>query len=122
MSKPLRTYAVQFALVAMLLRALVPAGWMPVASQGVPLVVCTAQGLQTIDIGTHKPADHAPARTSHDVCPFAAAASLAPPQSEAVLSQPALIASAVALSLTEGRPQATTQFHPQSPRAPPATA
>ena len=121
MNKSLRNFAVQLALAAMLLRALAPAGWMPATTPGISLVVCTAQGLQTIHLGSQEPANHAPMR-AHDVCPFAAAANLAPPQLADSIVSPTLIASVIAIHDRRADPASAAQFQPHSPRAPPTIA
>jgi hypothetical protein len=75
----IRPTATRLALVAMLLRALVPAGWMPGTANGSPLVLCTANGLvQVLDASLapmpdDAPASHSPAADGN--CPFGAAAS-----------------------------------------------
>jgi len=68
---------VHLALVAMLLRALLPAGWMPAAissADASPFVICTVDG------PLHAPAKHAPAQDHAGTpCIFAAAAHLSSP-------------------------------------------
>lgn len=75
LSRPVAAYML---LLAMLVRGLVPAGWMPASSGGAPLAICTLHGLQIVDTapkGQPSPQrDTAPA--AHDICPFAAAAHL----------------------------------------------
>ena len=49
MTAIVRSFAVTLALSAMLLRALLPAGWMPdLAGTGAPLVICTVDGLHHV--------------------------------------------------------------------------
>jgi hypothetical protein len=121
-----RFAAIHLALAAMVLRALLPAGWMPGASAGTPLVVCTMNGPEQIMLGADgKPLKHQPSKDDvrhHDMCPFAAAASLATPSAPAT---PALPGYAVLIPqrLANGYLAASAQRHtPQSPRAPPAFA
>jgi hypothetical protein len=66
------------ALTAMLLRALLPAGWMPNPDglAGAPLVICSMSGAQHAHPATNR--GHAPQDNSGKICPFAAAAHLAP--------------------------------------------
>ena len=71
---PPRSAAVALALIAMLLRALLPDGWMP-SGQSAPFTICSVA-----------PANHAGDKPSqpgqehrHAPCAFAAAAPLAPP-------------------------------------------
>jgi hypothetical protein len=83
-----RSLAVTLALSAMLLRAVVPAGWMPntAASDASPFTICSIDGAH------HAPTHQDPARGSQDehgfTCPFAAIAHLAPPQLPLALPQP----------------------------------
>jgi hypothetical protein len=83
-----RSLAVTLALCAMLLRAVVPAGWMPnlVTADAAPFAICSVDGLH------HAPVHQDPARGSQDehgfACPFAAAAHLAPPLLPPALAQP----------------------------------
>jgi len=80
-----RRLAVVFALAAVLVRAVVPVGWMPSTqlSSGVPIVICTVSGEQHIllDADGHP----IPGGEKHDAnrgqapCAFAAVASLGAP-------------------------------------------
>lgn len=66
-------------LTAFMLRALIPAGWMPqTTGDGIALVICTVAGLQEITLG---PDGHPQASgdTGHDPCPFAGVAKFTPP-------------------------------------------
>jgi hypothetical protein len=123
MRRSFRTAAVHLALVAMLLRALLPAGWMPSTVAGPSfLVICSmdapvqhgdqhGQGQHTPDDGQH----------SHDECPFAAAPHIAPAGAVAQLAQPSYFGR---FSNPPGVAQADAKFslyQPQSPRAPPLT-
>lgn len=74
MFRNLRLAGLHVALAAIVLRALLPAGWMPDASHGGTFVICTAEGGIV---------HHAPARPGnpldkgdrdHQICPFAAGA------------------------------------------------
>jgi len=77
-----RSFAVTLALSAMLLRAVLPAGWMPnLAGPGdVPLVICSVDG-------AHHLPPHEPARGDDHSCPFAVMAHLAPPQLPTAIPQ-----------------------------------
>jgi len=67
-----RSTALMLALAAMLFRGLVPAGWMPGASAGTPLVICSMSGPAHVHADANgKPAKHDNGRT--DACPFGAA-------------------------------------------------
>jgi hypothetical protein len=107
---------VLLALAAILLRGFLPMGWMPDAQGG--FTICSVDG-------THRtaPSDQ-PVKPDHSdsICPFAAAAHLAPPilaalalpvRSADTLQQPAL-PSTIASS--------RAWHNPQSPRAPPFSA
>ncbi|MGD0189553.1 MAG: DUF2946 family protein [Rhizomicrobium sp.] len=121
----LRLAGLQLALAAMVLRALLPAGWMPdtTATAGVAIAICSADGPVSLQVATADGAgkhDLGGGDAHHvDVCPFATAqhaATFAPfvadllPAAIAVLAPPALQPRNVA-----GSPVYT----PQSPRAPP---
>lgn len=86
--------ALGLALIALALRVLVPSGFMvPAADQGVgfPIVLCTAQGVQTVVVDQEgqlaspdpRPSgDHSPASQPHHSCAFAGVAqALGAPQS-----------------------------------------
>lgn len=75
-------------LVAMFVRSLIPAGYMPAfSSQGTPVVLCTAQGAMVVSLD----ADGQPVETHQQVeCPFAFALGMAAaPVSGAAMEWPA---------------------------------
>lgn len=123
MTRNLRHLAVHLALAAMILRALLPTGWMPNLSgqPGSALIICSMDGATSVtgDQG-NLPTKHLPdGHGDHDGCPFAAAPHLA-----AAGSLPAIQQSLVAQSFVSGfaksqAPPALTGYAPQSPRAPP---
>jgi len=84
-----RNLAVTLALAAMLVRAAIPAGWMPnvAGPLGSGFVICSVDGAH------HLPA-HDPSKGHDDgsICPFAAAAHLAPPQMPPAIAAPFTIA------------------------------
>lgn len=129
-------------MIAMILRALLPAGWMPNPdglANGIPWVICTGQGPMTTGPMTTGPmmADMSAAAMempghhrkmpdkgqSHDqnVCPFAAAAhlALAPAAQATALPDIALRPMDDVAPAQAGRPVAD-RTHP--PRAPPPLA
>jgi hypothetical protein len=123
-----RLAATYIALAAMLLSALLPAGWMPNGAGGKaggpPIVLCTANGQIQITFDSngqpHKKAPDKGNSAHHDgVCPFAGAPHLA--------SAPVVVATAApGLIETVWRPQTFAEapiaapLPPQhSPRAPP---
>jgi len=120
-----RIVAVHLALAAMLLRALLPAGWMPnQAGAGESFfVACTMDGtVQQAD--QHQHGKNAPddSQHGHDECPFAAAAHVAAPATVAELALPSYFGG---FSNSPGPAAAAVQFaayEPQSPRAPPLAA
>jgi hypothetical protein len=126
MQRTLRLAGIQLALAAMVLRALLPDGWMPVASgvAGIPIAICTANGpVQFVVAQDGRAGKHTPARdnTHHqDVCPFAGAPHFAVgaigtfhtlPVAETYFALPVIAAIA---RNSAGR------HAPQSPRAPPS--
>ena len=114
-----RSAAVQIALLAMLLRAVLPAGWMPAAVTGAntsPFVICTMDG----------PLHSAPAKPSHDhdratsPCVFASAAPLSSPDIAIATSAPVQLASQIAFAPLHETIIAAPYFRPNAARAPPA--
>jgi hypothetical protein len=104
------------ALIALLLRAMVPAGWMPDAQAGITICSLT---LGTIHHdGAPGSADH---QSSHEECPFAAAPHLASAPDLPHLILPALHAAAAGHDSARAAVIAA-RFTPQSPRAPPLNA
>lgn len=104
------------ALIALILRAMLPAGWMPDAQSG--LVICSA----TLGAIHHDSAD---GKTSHDgqaqqqECPFAASVHSAPAPAAPALALPALHAFIARIDRGHAAVIAA-RFSPASPRAPPA--
>ena len=118
-----RLAAVHFALVAMLLRALLPAGWMPnpVGAGDSFFVVCTMDGaVQQAD--QHQQGKHTPddGQHGHEECPFAAAPHVAAPATVALLAQPSYFGRFSNPPRLAPVAVATSSYQPQSPRAPPA--
>jgi hypothetical protein len=115
----LRSGAVQLALLAMLLRAFLPAGWMPAAitsANASPFVICTIDG----------PLHSAPAKPSHDhdraaaPCVFAASIHAAAPTAEPANLAPAAMLSRIVFVPLHESVSTTPQFRPNTARAPPA--
>ncbi|HEX2759146.1 MAG TPA: hypothetical protein VHM27_01485 [Rhizomicrobium sp.] len=100
------------AIIALLLRAMLPAGWMPDAQAG--LVICSLGILGTV----HHDGDQTPTKAVHEQCAFAAAAPLAAAPDAPLLTLPALHAFAAAVDRSTAVSIAA-RFTPQSPRAPP---
>ncbi len=114
-----RRAAVHLALVALMLRALLPAGWMPNPAAGSLFVICTMEGALQAD-GKAKPASNDP--RAHEACPFAAAAHLSPPQENNHFAAPLLAAAMTIVPASQTRSVTRAPFAPQSPRAPPKIA
>ena len=103
------------ALAALILRALLPAGWMPDAQAG--LMVCSAN---TLGIIHHDAAPgHADGKASHEECPFGAAPHLASAPAGPQVALPAFHAFVAATDRSIAATIAA-RITPQSPRAPPA--
>lgn len=116
---PVRRAAVHRALTALMLCALLPAGWIPNpdAANGSAFVICTMYGPLTAPGGREKPANLD--SRDHQSCPFAAAAHLAPPLQQARLALPA---TAVEMAIVPTQPAfvvADAEFVVRSSRAPP---
>ena len=124
MTRTLKLAGVQIALVAMLLRALLPVGWMPdtAASADTPFVICTVNGpLQAAhlpDTGKHQPG-HDDGR-QNDVCPFAASVHFATPAAMASVAPSTQIASFSFVQSFSRTVRDTARYALQSPRAPPS--
>ena len=125
MTRNLRLAGVHIALAAMLLRALLPAGWMPnpIASAAAPFVICTIDGPAQIQLGPDgHPLKHDQNNDrGHDSCPFAAAPHVAPPALAALLAPPSSAISA-APTAQLASVQTLARHTPQAPRAPPSLA
>lgn len=104
------------ALAALLLRALVPVGWMPTAEAGTPFVICSVNGqTQHAPDGQKLPDDSA----HHQTCAFAAAPHLAKTPDIVALAAPTLPVFAIARSEAEPALARPLPQRAQSPRAPP---
>jgi hypothetical protein len=121
-----RRACAQFALAVMLLRALLPVGWMPGTTPqgGVALVICNgdgpAQSMAGMSGMDHKSTPGGPHH--NDACPFAAAPHYAPVLGLAALALPVLAFSNTQDRISLSLLAADMQHSPQSPRAPPTLA
>ncbi len=108
------------ALAALLLRALVPIGWMPAAeAAGTPFVICSVNGpAQHAPDGQKLPDDSA----HHQTCAFAAAPHLAKTPDVVALAEPSLPVHVIARSEAEPALARPSPQRTQSPRAPPFSA
>jgi hypothetical protein len=115
-----RAWVATLVVVATLVRALMPVGFMPSGGTGFPLVLCPGHALEMPDRGTKAHTEHGGSRHEAPICPFAAASVLgiapsfasAPVYAVAELS-PAPVESTSRTTDLSGPPRA------QSPRAPP---
>ena len=114
-----RTLAATLALGSMLMRAVLPVGWMPgpTGHTGAALVICSIDGLHH-RVPSHEPPGHR-APDDHGVaCPFAAAAQLAPPLAPIVVPHPLVaVGTAIRLAFEFVFPSAQASEH--APRGPP---
>jgi hypothetical protein len=108
------------ALAALILRALLPAGWMPDAQAG--LTICSLNSLGVIhhDGAPHDDGPVQPdSKVSHEECAFAAAPHLAAAPDGPYVALPAFHALAAAHDRAYAA-SVLSRFTPQAPRAPPA--
>ena len=133
MIRTFRLAAVQLALAALVLRALLPTGWMP-NPEGFaqsPLVICLMDMPSGMDMShamdMSKPMDmdmqghgHSQQQSSEQ-CPFAAAPHIAAPIAMAELAPPSELAGFAEKPVNRRLPALTLGYHPQSPRAPPTS-
>ena len=116
-----RRAAIHLALAALILRAFLPAGWMP--NPGglgqTAFIICTMDGPVV------SPSDKAPIGKddprAHETCPFAAGAQLAPVDF-AALAAPELSTSAAPRTLAPDPEARRNPFLKPASRAPPALA
>ena len=110
----------QIALLAMLLRAVLPAGWMPAAitsADASPFVICTVDG----------PLHATPAKPIHDhdrttsPCVFASAAPLSSPGVAVAVSAPMQLVHQIAFAPLRENIIHAPLFEPNAARAPPAS-
>ena len=110
------------ALFAALLRALIPAGFMPQVDNGrIAMVICTADGARTLYGEPLQKSAAGVAMTAAQMpCAFAAMAAMAPPPEAPVVSLSMAIERRL-VTLDETTPEAAdAPFRPQAPRAPPS--
>ena len=106
-------FARHVAFIALVVRAMMPSGWMP-AAQGV--TICSVETSTSHD--QKAPADKS---VHHDICPFAATPHLASVPDVPQLTLPAFHAFAAAIDRDYAATVAA-RFSPGSPRAPPLNA
>lgn len=124
MVRNFRFAAVYLALAAMVLRALLPAGFMPGATaDGSTIVVCTMDGLVQLQLDADgKPIKQGPVQDDarhQQLCPFAAVAQLAGPTTAPTLIPPSLVSTLAQDPQPPTRLATADRHRAQSPRAPP---
>lgn len=114
-----RLWAAAVLLVALLLRAATPAGWMPAthAGFGAPLVICTAQGDLVLGQKPGK-APHKPA-AGHEPCAFAGVHAAPGPAAELAVASAVFEPVATPRVPTTERPALASRHRDQAQRAPP---
>jgi hypothetical protein len=134
MSRTFRLAAVQLALAAMMLRALLPMGWMPNPDGFAqsPLIIClmdmpsgmamsrTMDMSKPMDMSGHGHGDSQ--QQSSEQCPFAAAPHVASPVTIADLAPPSTLSHFVVHEVADHSIIGAGHYQPQSPRAPPQIA
>jgi hypothetical protein len=116
----LRRAAIHIALAALILRAFLPAGWMP-NPQGLgetAFVICTMDGPVIAPSGKALPGKDDP--RAHETCPFAAGAQLAQPADFIALAAPELSSTAAPRDLASGLEARRASFFQPASRAPPS--
>jgi len=119
MKSVFRSVALSLALSAMLLRALLPAGWMPAGEGDGPLVICTGHGPVQTPSGPIR--GHTLPRGGAEICPFATAAHLSTP-APFMAPQPAGVRPDTAQSDFARLVPRSPVYRAQSPPAPPIAA
>lgn len=124
MSRNLRFATVYVALAAMMLRALLPTGWMPSfgGGNGLTISVCSMNGPVQLDIGpdgkAHKHQQQDDGR-SHETCPFAAAPHFASSAALPAAAAPTTLAFTIERDFQIAAPGSRDRYSPQLSRAPP---
>ena len=125
MTRSLRTVFASLALAAMMLRALVPDGWMPSAdgaAHGVSISICTMHGPVRVVLGPDGKPQKPDQNRGHDICPFAAAPHFAAAAASPALAPPLAISFVPVHDTAFRAPARPAVYTPQSPRAPPRLA
>lgn len=120
MVRSARHAAAYVALLATMLHALVPVGWMPnPTGTGQPFTICTVDGFQRVTL-PQQHGDHAPA-PAHDnsVCPFAATAHFAASTSAPVLIPRQTEIAFARFAIGSSPAQSAPRDWNRGPRAPP---
>ena len=136
MLRTFRLAAVQLALAAMMLRALLPMGWMP-NPEGFaqsPLVIClmdmpssmdmshAMDMSKSMDMGMQGHGHDHSQQQNNEQCPFAAAPHVAASVDVAEIAPPSELAHFAEKPASRSLAAFALSYHPQSPRAPPPIA
>jgi hypothetical protein len=118
MRTALKSAALAIAVLAMMLRAAMPDGWMPSADASAPLMLCP--GMNAMPMPLQK--QHHDQGHPSTFCVCAAVAQLAAPADDArpLLCAPASIA--IVFATTHDAPFVVRHYAPNAARAPPAIA
>lgn len=110
------------ALFAALIRAFIPAGFMPhVSDEGVSMVICTIDGARIVDGEAQPGAGGSEAMAAAQMpCAFAALATLAPPPQAPIASLAVAIARNIVDLDVSAAGSAAPDYRPQAQRAPPS--
>ena len=108
-----RSAALSLALAAMLLRALVPSGWMPSDHVG---------GLTICSVERHDGKKPQSEERTHTPCAFAAASTLAPPSIASFAFGASTYGYSVAVDFADKQIAAAAPYRPNAARAPPSFA
>jgi len=126
MNPALRRIGFQFAITAMLLRALLPAGWMPDASGQAFFIICSVAGIATARLSVDEKSNrHLPGQDegrTHEMCAHVGATHFVPPVTKLTVTPPSLIANVAAIQRVMVRSFENARYIQQSPRAPPSFA
>lgn len=118
-----RLVGLHLAILAMLLRALLPAGWMPDTTGAAAFTICTMDGVghhaEQQSPGKPVPAD---SQHTHEECPFAAAHHIVAPIVAVHLAAPSFAGRAADISRPAATSRSVAEHEPYSPRAPPRFA
>lgn len=112
-----RSAAISLALAAMLLRALLPDGWMP-GGEATPFTICSVEAAHHEGKAPGQPSRE----RSHAPCAFSAAAPLAPPAVARLAWGTKADALHIAVLFTDKSVASAFLHRPNAARAPPAIA
>lgn len=120
----LKATGLQIALVAMILRALLPSGWMPMASaSGATLTICTINGPVQISLDAQgHPQDQKPQQDDdrhHMLCHFACAGTVFAGQTLASIEAPSTQRESRRPPRNVDATVSRARYGPQAARAPP---